>query len=96
MNKTIIGFIAGQLLQLLILVVALMLTYSTNTLLFCAIFGAASTLILMIGVMLERFEQIQKGEDEVAPLPEEIVVTNDHVERKTEEAKVAALFGRKK
>lgn len=82
MNKTIIGFIAGQALQLLLLVVALKITYADSTMLFCIIGGAAATVILGAGVALDRIELAVKENEmeEAAPIPKEIKVSNDRIE----------------
>lgn len=83
MKKTILAFGAGQVLQLVILAVALHITYADNTMLFCIIGGVAATVILGTGVVLDRIElAVKENEmDETAPLPKEIKVTNDKVEK---------------
>lgn len=83
MKKTILAFGAGQVLQLVILAVALHITYADNTMLFCIIGGVAATIILGVGVVLDRIElAVKENEmDEAAPLPKEIKVTNDKVEK---------------
>ena len=83
MKKVIIAFTAGQVLQLVILFAGQSLTYATNLLLFCAILGAAATLMLLLGSVLTALEAIPPEEelDEVAPIPKEIKVSNDKVER---------------
>ena len=96
MKKTIIAFTAGQVLQLILLFVGMSLTYSTNLLAFCAIIGIMATLMLLVGSVLASIEAIPSEFDEVAPLPEEIKVSNDKIERvPTEEATVEKLFGKK-
>ena len=83
MKKTILAFGAGQVLQLVILAVALHITYADNTMLFCIIGGVAATVILGTGVVLDRIElAVKENEmDETAPLPKEIKVTNDRIEK---------------
>lgn len=96
MKKTIIAFVAGQVMQLVLLFVGQSLTYSTNLLAFCAIIGIMATLMLLVGSVLASIEAIPNEFDEVAPIPEEIKVSNDKVERvPTEEATVEKLFGKK-
>lgn len=96
MKKTIIAFAAGQVLQLILLFVGMSLTYSTNLLAFCAIIGIMATLMLLVGSVLASIEAIPNEFDEVAPIPEEIKVSNDKVERMpTEEATIEKLFGKK-
>lgn len=96
MKKTIIAFAAGQVMQLVLLFVGQSLTYSTNLLAFCAIIGIMATLMLLVGSVLASIEAIPNEFDEVAPIPEEIKVSNDKVERvPTEEATVEKLFGKK-
>ena len=82
MKKTLIAFVLGQALQLVILVVAVHLTYASNTILFCVIGGVSATVILGAGVALDRIELAVRENDmeEAAPLPKEIKVTNDKVE----------------
>ena len=55
MKKTIIAFIAGQAMQLVLLGVGMTITYSTNLLAFCAILGIMATLMLLIGSVLANF-----------------------------------------
>ena len=64
---------------------------------FCAILGILATLMLLIGSVLASLEMIPREEDieEAAPIPDEIKVTNDKVERVPEEAEVDKLFSRK-
>lgn len=83
MKKTILAFVVGQVLQLVILAVALHITYTDNTMLFCIIGGVAATVILGTGVALDRIElAVQENDmDETAPLPKEIKVSNDKVEK---------------
>ena len=96
MKKTIIAFTAGQVLQLILLFVGMSLTYSTNLLAFCAIIGIMATLMLLVGSVLASIEAIPNEFDEVAPLPEEIKVSNAKIERvPTEEATIEKLFGKK-
>ena len=49
MKKVIVAFAAGQGLQLLLLWMALRITYSTNTLGFCAVVGVVVLLALTVG-----------------------------------------------
>ena len=96
MKKTIIAFTAGQIMQLVLLFVGQSLTYSANLLAFCAIIGIMATLMLLVGSVLASIEAIPNEFDEVAPLPEEIKVSNDKIERvPTEETTVEKLFGKK-
>ena len=96
MKKTITAFAAGQVLQLILLFVGMSLTYSTNLLPFCAIIGIMATLMLLVGSVLASIEAIPNELDEVAPLPEEIKVSNDKIERvPTEEVTIEKLFGKK-
>lgn len=95
MNKTIIGFIAGQALQLLLLVVALKITYADSTMIFCIIGGAAATVILGAGVALDRIELAVKENEmeETAPIPKEIKVTNGKVEKESDAPKEGPKSG---
>lgn len=83
MRKIIIAFAVGQGLQLALLGVALTITYADNTLMFCIIGGVITTAILGLGVVLDRIELAVKENDmdETAPIPKEIKVTNDKVEK---------------
>lgn len=84
MKKLIGAFMAGQALQLLLLLVAQSITYSTNLLMFCAILGTLAALMLVLGAALAAVENtVEDIEefDEVPELPEEIVVSNDGVKR---------------
>lgn len=83
MKKIIIAFVVGQGLQLIILAVALSLTYTENTMLFCAIGGGVAIAILGTGVALDRIElAVKENEmDETAPIPETIKVANDRIEK---------------
>lgn len=81
MSKRILYFALGQLLQVGILAFALTATYVSNVLLFCAVLGAVGTGILCFGMGIERVEQAERDMEETAPLPEEITVTNDKVEK---------------
>lgn len=96
MKKTIIAFAAGQVMQLVLLFVGQSITYSTNLLAFCSIIGIMATLMLLVGSVLASIEAIPAEFDEVAPIPEEIKVSNDKIERvPTEEATIEKLFGKK-
>lgn len=83
MRKIIIAFAAGQVLQLSLLGVALTMTYANDTLWFCIIGGLITTVILGVGVILDRIELAVKEKDmeETAALPEEVKVTNDRIEK---------------
>lgn len=82
MKRFIVAFTAGQALQLLILFVAQGLTYATNLFLLCAILGAAAALMLLLGSIITALEAIPDEDmDETQPLPKELNVTNDKVER---------------
>lgn len=96
MKKIIIAFTAGQTLQIVILVVGMAITYTANLLIFCATAGIVATLMMLVGSVLASIEAIPNEFDEVAPLPEEIKVSNDKIERvPTEETTVEKLFGKK-
>ena len=83
MRKIIIAFAAGQGLQLALLGVALHMTYANDTMMFCIIGGLITTVILGVGVILDRIELAVKESDmdETAPIPKEIKVTTDKVEK---------------
>jgi len=84
MNKILGGFAAGQLLQILILYVALQLTYSANTLVFCMIIGGIATLMLCIGSGLTSIELTPPADtdiEEAEPISKHLKVTNTNVER---------------
>ena len=84
MNKILGGFAAGQLLQILILYVALQLTYSANTLVFCMIIGGIATLMLCIGSGLTSIEMTTPADtdmEEAEPISKHLKVTNTNVER---------------
>jgi len=84
MKKVIVGFAGGQALQLLILFVAIRLTYSTNTLTFCAILGATAMLMLCIGSGLTSIEMTPPADtemEEAEPVSKHLKVTNTNVER---------------
>ena len=93
MKKVIISFAAGQTLQLVILLIGMAITYTDNLLFFCAVCGIVATLMMLVGSVLSLLDT--QDFDETAPIPEEIKVSNDKVERKTEEATVEQLFGRR-
>lgn len=95
MKKVIISFAAGQTLQLVILFIGMAITYTDNLLFFCAVCGIVATLMMLVGSVLSLLD-VPQDIDETAPLPEEIKVSNDKVERKTSEATVAQLFGKRK
>ena len=83
MKKVIVSFLSGQALQMLLLFVAMRLTYSTNVIAFCGILGALATLLLCVGSGLQLIEMTPAGEDmeETAPISKHLKVTNDRVER---------------
>lgn len=98
MKKIIIAFTAGQTLQIVILVVGMAITYTANLLIFCATAGIVATLMMLVGSVLPLIDMASGDEfDEVPPLPKEIKVSNEKIERvPTEEATVEKLFERKK
>ena len=61
MKKVIVSFLSGQVLQLLLLFVAMRLTYSTNVIAFCGILGALATLLLCVGSGLQLIEMTPAG-----------------------------------
>lgn len=81
MKKLIGAFMAGQALQLLLLLVAQSITYSTNLLMFCAILGTLAALMLVLGAAIAAVENAVEDMDEVPPIQEDIVVSNDGVKR---------------
>lgn len=81
MKKLIGAFMAGQALQLLLLLVAQSITYSTNLLMFCAILGTLAALMLVLGAALAAVENAVEDMEETPPIPEGIKVGNDKVER---------------
>ena len=84
MKKILGAFAAGQSLQILILYVGIRLTYSTNTLAFCAIMGCVAMLMLCVGSGLTSIEMTTPADaemEEAEPVSKHIKVTNDHVER---------------
>ncbi len=83
------------MLQLVILAVALHITYADNTMLFCIIGGVAATVILGVGVVLDRIElAVKENEmDETAPIPKQIKVTNDKVEKESDAPAVGPKTG---
>ena len=56
MKKTFIAFVAGCVFTLLALMVAENMTYTTNTLRFCAICDAGIIAALCIGIVWDRME----------------------------------------
>ena len=73
MRKIIIAFAAGQGLQLALLGVALHMTYANDTMMFCIIGGLITTVILGVGVILDRIELAVKETN--------IKVSTDKVEK---------------
>ena len=65
MKKILGAFAAGQSLQILILYVAIRLTYSTNTLAFCAIMGCVAMLMLCVGSGLTSIEMTTPADTEM-------------------------------
>lgn len=93
MKKVIFAFVAGQALQLVILLVGMSITYTENLFVFCAAIGIGAALMLLIGSALSAIEAMPTAdEDEVSPIPEEIRVENDKV---VKEATVDQIFGKK-
>ena len=63
MKKVIVAFAAGQGLQLLLLWLALRITYSTNTLGFCCVVGVVVLLALTVGSLGSLLELSANEED---------------------------------
>ena len=85
MKKFIVAFGMGMALTYLVLLVGLRLTYTQNIPAFVFAVDAVIMVALIIGSVGTLLETAREtGEDEVAPLPEEIKVTNDRVEKATE------------
>ena len=80
MKKFIVAFGMGIGMCYLVMMVGLRLTYSTNLPAFVFAVCAVVLIALIIGSVGTAMENMVT-EDEVAPLPDEIKVTNDSVER---------------
>lgn len=85
MKKFIVAFGMGMAMTYLVLLVGLRLTYTQNIPAFVFAVDAVIMVALIIGSVGTLLETDREtGEDEVAPLPEEIKVTNDRVEKAPE------------
>lgn len=85
MKKFIVAFGMGMAMTYLVLLVGLRLTYTQNIPAFVFAVDAVIMVALIIGSVGTLLETTREtGEDEVAPLPEEIKVTNDRVEKAPE------------
>ena len=69
MKKTLIAFIAGCAFTLLALMVAENMTYTTNTLRFCAICDAGIIAALCVGIVWDRMELTAMANAEQAAEP---------------------------
>lgn len=78
MKKIILAFVSGQVLQIVILWLAMAVTYSTNLLGFCAVIGAVVTIALVLGSLGTTLEMATQ--ELHADFPE------------TEEAKLSDIF----
>lgn len=82
MKKFIVAFGMGMAMTYLVLLVGLRLTYTQNIPAFVFAVDAVIMVALIIGSVGTLMENMRVEEDEeVAPLPDEIKVTNDRVER---------------
>jgi len=82
MKKFIIAFGMGMAMSFLVMMVGLRLTYSTNIPAFVFAVDAVIMVALIVGSVGTLMENMVTDEDEeVAPIPQEIKVTNDKVER---------------
>ena len=85
MKKFIVAFGMGMAMTYLVLLVGLRLTYTQNIPAFVFAVDAVIMVALIIGSVGTLLETARETvEDEVAPLPEEIKVTNDRVEKAPE------------
>lgn len=85
MKKFIVAFGMGMAMTYLVLLVGLRLTYTQNIPAFVFAVDAVIMVALIIGSVGTLLETDREtGEDEVAPLTEEIKVTNDRVEKAPE------------
>ena len=85
MKKFIVAFGMGMAMTYLVLLVGLRLTYTQNIPAFVFAVDAVIMVALIIGSVGTLLETVRETrEDEVAPLPEEIKVTNDRVEKAPE------------
>ena len=71
MKKTFIAFVAGCVFTLLALMVAENMTYTTNTLRFCAICDAGIIAALCIGIVWDRLELTAMANAEQTAEPEQ-------------------------
>lgn len=80
MKKFIIAFGAGSGMTFLVMMVGLRLTYTQSLPAFVFAVDAVILVALIVGAVGTMLEQ-QTEDEEVAPLPKEIEVTNDKVIR---------------
>lgn len=80
MKKFIIAFGAGMGMTLLVMMVGLRLTYTQNLPAFTFAVDAV-VLVGMLGVYIGMSYEQVKNDEEVAPIPEEVKVTNDRIEK---------------
>ena len=69
MKKTFIAFVAGCVFTLLALMVAENMTYTTNTLRFCAVCDAGIIAALCVGIVWDRMELTAMANAEAAAEP---------------------------
>ena len=79
MKKFIIAFGAGMGMTLLVMMVGLRLTYTQSLPAFVFAVDAVIMVALIVGAVGTMLEQTT--EDEVAPIPANVKVTNDRVEK---------------
>ena len=84
MKKFIVAFGMGMAMTYLVLLVGLRLTYTQNIPAFVFAVDAVIMVALIIGSVGTLMENLKDAEDEVAPLPAEIKVSNDRVEKAPE------------
>ena len=84
MKKFIVAFGMGMAMTYLVLLVGLRLTYTQNIPAFVFAVDAVILVALIIGSVGTLMENLKVAEDEVAPLPAEIKVSNDKVEKAPE------------
>ena len=80
MKKTFIAFVAGCAFTLLALMVAENMTYTTNTLRFCAICDAGIIAALCIGIVWDRMELTAMANAEQAAEPAQPAQDDEPVE----------------
>lgn len=80
MKKTFIAFVAGCAFTLLALMVAENMTYTTNTLRFCAICDAGIIAALCIGIVWDRMELTAMANAEQTAEPAKPEQTDEPVE----------------